>query len=195
MTIVASTILITEYGRFNVSYHKTKNGEGLSIKKGKLNTTNPLLRIQSSCIFSESFHSTTCDCSLQLQGSLKIINEFGNGALVYLFDEGRGAGLLTKIKAMEIERQNEIDTVEAFKKLGLPADLRNYKIALDILEDIEINKELKLITNNPNKKKSLEENGYKVTEIVRLNLELNDSVRKYLKMKKEKLGHEYIDLE
>lgn len=195
MAITASTQIETESGKFVVNYHQTKDGNGLSITKGKLENVPTLLRIQSSCIFSESLHSITCDCSLQLQASLKLIDKQNNGVVVYLFDEGRGAGLLTKIRAMELERREEIDTVEAFKRLGLPPDLRKYDVAIEILNDLKISKTIKLITNNPGKKESLEENNYKVTEIVKLNLNLNQQTKKYLRMKKEKLGHKFIDLD
>lgn len=195
MAITASTILTTEYGEFDVKYHRTESGDGLSITTGEFKKGIPLLRIHSSCLFSESFHSVTCDCALQLQESLRIIGEIGNGVVVYLFDEGRGAGLVTKIKAMELEKNEGIDTVEAFDRLGLPPDLRGYKAALQILDDIDVSKSLKLITNNPNKKMVLENRGYQVTEIVGLKLDLSESAKDYLRMKKAKLGHEYIDID
>lgn len=195
MAILTSTILTTKYGKFDVKYHHTEGGDGLSITTGQFKIGEPLLRIHSSCLFSESFHSITCDCATQLQETLRLIGKTGNGVVVYLFDEGRGAGLVTKIKAMELERTEGIDTVEAFDRLGLLPDLRSYQVALQILNDIGISKLLKLITNNPNKKTVLEDAGYRVSEIVGLKLDLSESAKSYLKMKKEKLGHKYIDID
>lgn len=194
MAIITSTTLTTRYGEFDVRYHHTEDGDGLSITTGEFKKGNPLLRVHSSCLFSESFHSITCDCALQLQESLKLIGKTEGGVVVYLFDEGRGAGLVTKIKAMELERKEGIDTVEAFNRLGLSPDLRNYQVALQIFNDIDISKSLKLITNNPNKKTVLENAGYKVSEIVGLKFDLSEAAKTYLRMKKEKLGHKYIDI-
>ena len=193
MAILALASLKTEYGSFKVRYHQTENGNGVSLAKGNIKDGVPYLRIQSSCLFSESFHAIDCDCALQLQGSLKLINSKRKGALVYLFEEGRGAGLITKIKAIGAEKKLKIDTVDAFKTLGLPPDLRNYKTALEILEDLKISKQVKFITNNPQKKEALERNGFKVVEIIKLKLKINELVGKYLQIKKRKLGHKYID--
>lgn len=195
MAIIASTTLTTKYGEFDVRYHHTNDGGGLSITTGEFKKGEPLLRIHSSCLFSESFHSITCDCATQLQESLRLIGKDKNGVVVYLFDEGRGAGLITKIKAMELERKEGIDTVGAFDRLGLPPDLRSYQVALQILNDINMSKVLKLITNNPNKKTVLENSGYKISKIVGLKLDLSESAKDYLKMKKEKLGHKYINID
>lgn len=194
MAITASTSLTTKGGEFHVRFHKTKGGSGISLACGEFRAGEPLLRVHSSCLFSESFHSITCDCSLQLEESLRLIGEAGNGVVVYLFEEGRGAGLESKMKAMELERSEGIDTVEAFQRLGLPPDLRNYEIALQVLRDLEVSKTLKLITNNPAKMNVLEEAGYTVSEVVALNLDLSESAKNYLRMKKEKLGHKYIEV-
>ncbi len=195
MAISASTTLITKHGEFEIKYHKTKNGIGVSLSKGNIKRSIPYLRIESSCIFSESFHSIICDCALQLEGSLDLIYSKGNGVLIYLFEEGRGAGLINKMIAMDMEKNLKIDTVEAFRRLDLPPDLRNYKLPIEIMEDLELSKEVKLITNNPKKAEAIEKQGFKVVEIVKLKLKINEPTKKYLDMKKKKLGHKYIDLD
>lgn len=193
MTITASTILNTRHGDFEVRYHRSKNGIGISLSMGNIQNGDPYLRVQSSCIFSESFHSISCDCVLQLNGSLDLISANGNGVLIYLFEEGRGAGLESKMKAMNLERDMNIDTVEAFKRLGLPPDLRNYKLPAEIMKDLKMSKKVKLITNNPKKREALEKFGFQVAEIVKLRIKINEPIEKYLEMKKRKLGHDYID--
>ena len=100
-----------------------------------------------------------------------------------------------KIQAMELERTEGVNTVEAFERLGLPPDLRSYEDALEILKDIHISGKVRLVTNNPQKKQALEVAGYMVAEVVRLDLVLNEITKQYLRMKKEKLGHEYIDVD
>ncbi len=181
--------LVTRFGRFQVRHFET----GLALTVGDISSGAPLVRIQSSCVFSESFGSVTCDCALQLHNSMSSISTAGLGAVIYLFDEGRGAGLPAKMRAMALEARFGIDTVEAFSRLGLPPDLRTYDGAISMLQTLQLSRQVRLITNNPAKKERLEQAGYEVVEIVALNLELNEETKSYLRMKRDKLGHAYWD--
>lgn len=190
-----STALKTIHGEFKVTHHATPYGRGMSLVVGDVTSGVPMLRLHSSCLFSESFHSNECDCALQLSKALQLIQEKSPGLVIYLFEEGRGAGLEKKMEAINLEKEREIDTAEAFKVLGLPADPRDYRNALAILEELGVSRQVSLITNNPNKKEVLEDNGFEVVKIEKLKLELNYATKKYLEMKKKVLGHSLIDLE
>src|SRR3989344_4664474 len=117
--IYSSTILNTESGDFKVNYHEFKFGDCLTLVKGEIDSDTPIfVRMQSSCLFSQSFHTIDCDCSKQLISSMEEIARLGRGVVVYLDQEGRGIGLKNKIKSMEYERVHKVDTSEAFKALG-----------------------------------------------------------------------------
>ncbi|MCL4466919.1 MAG: GTP cyclohydrolase II [Chloroflexi bacterium] len=187
--------LQTEAGHFTVRYHECATGKGLSLSMGSVDGGVPVVRVQSSCVFSESFHSVTCDCALQLQGALRAIAQDGNGVLVYLYEEGRGAGLSTKIRAMALEEQDGIDTVEAFRRLGLAPDLRDYRGATTILHELGVSSQIALITNNPAKQHYIEAAGFKVERIITLTFAVNPDTAAYLRMKRDRLGHVYISME
>lgn len=193
MAIISSTIITTNYGNVTVNYHQAKINfdfeSCLSITSGNLTSRNCAVRIHSSCVFSESLGSIDCDCSLQLQKSLEFIAKKG-GVIIYLFQEGRGLGLINKIKSMETEQTEGIDTVEAFTRLHFALDPRSYTIAIKALRELGINKKIRLISNNPRKKMQLEEGGFTITKRIKFTYLQNKLVKAYLKVKKEKLGHE-----
>ncbi|PJA19271.1 MAG: bifunctional 3,4-dihydroxy-2-butanone-4-phosphate synthase/GTP cyclohydrolase II, partial [Candidatus Diapherotrites archaeon CG_4_10_14_0_2_um_filter_31_5] len=163
------------------------NSVHLALVKGEVKCREVLVRVHSGCITGETFHSLKCDCGSQLNMALKKINDAGAGVLVYLFQEGRGIGIVEKIKAYRLQEQG-LDTVEANTVLGHKADLRDFSAAAQMLKKLGVNK-IKLMTNNPDKIKQLEENGIKVTERIPLKVPSTKFSEQYLKVKKEKLGH------
>lgn len=183
----AQTVLETEFGTFDfIVYRELSSGkEHIALKKN-WNGNIPLVRIHSECATGDLFASTFCDCGLQLHGSLEMLHREG-GVLIYLRQEGRGLGLTQKIQAYELQRQG-MDTVEANLSLGREADERDYTFAADILRDFGV-KSLKLLTNNPKKLKALESFGFTCEQIA-LQIELKtDRGRKYMRTKREKMGH------
>lgn len=193
MSIVNSTYLITKYGKFKVCYHQLGKDFCVSVSTGDLSQADCIVRLHSSCLFSESLNSIDCDCNLQLTNAMKLIGKEKKGVIIYLYQEGRGHGLVNKIKAMEMERIHEIDTVEAFTQLHFDLDPRNYTIAIDALKELKVNKNVRLISNNPLKRKQLEKGGFKVSNKVSLIYPTNRKIKKYLEVKKNKLGHEIED--
>lgn len=193
MSIVNSTHLITKYGKFKVCYHQFEKDFCISVLMGNISRADCIVRLHSSCLFSESFNSIDCDCDLQLTNAMKLIGKEKRGVIIYLYQEGRGHGLVNKIKAMETERIHGIDTVEAFTQLHFDLDPRNYTIAISALKELKVNKNVRLISNNPLKIKQLEKGGFKVTDRVSLIYPTNRRVKKYLKIKKNKLDHEIED--
>ncbi|HEX6461822.1 MAG TPA: GTP cyclohydrolase II RibA [Candidatus Saccharimonadales bacterium] len=184
-----STILETTYGNFNLTYHNYEEYEGVSLSMGDVTAGTPLVRIHSSCLFSEALCAIDCDCKLQLNQALERISQEGVGILVYLYQEGRGVGLAKKIRAVEIMRKDNCDTAAAFEKLGFELDPRSYELALKALNDMKVAKTIRLMSNNPRKSRALETAGYEVIEHVALSYEANSTVHTYLKSKEAKLGH------
>ena len=146
-----------------------------------------LVRVHSKCLTGDVFHSARCDCGAQLETAMNRIAEEGRGVLLYLNQEGRGIGLANKIRAYELQDQG-LDTVEANERLGFKADQRDYGIGAQILSDLGV-KTMRLLTNNPRKFVGLQGYGLAVSEAVPLEIPANESTRKYLKAKKDKLGH------
>ena len=183
-----SANLPTEYGNFKaVVYECSKGLHHIALVKGKINGKNDILvRVHSECVTGEVFHSLRCDCQQQLDKALKLIAK-ENGVLLYLRQEGRGIGLVNKIKAYALQDKG-MDTVEANEKLGFKADARDYTVGTQILADLGI-KRIKLITNNPKKIEGLERYGIKIVERVPLIIKPNTTNKKYLEAKKKKLGH------
>jgi GTP cyclohydrolase II len=181
------TVLPTKYGELNVQIFNGENGNYcLSVYK-KPWTSPAFLRLHSGCLFGESLRATDCDCNQQLQESLKIISEEG-GVVIYLFQEGRGLGLEGKIKAMEIERVKGVDTAKAFQLLGFNPDMRNYDLAIRAMISLGLPTEISLATNDPNKIKALEDNGFTVTRR-KIKVKKNWAISKYLTMKQAVLNH------
>jgi GTP cyclohydrolase II len=162
--------------------------EGLvALVMGDIHAAPPLVRIHSQCLTGDVFHSLRCDCRLQLELALGKIAEEGAGILLYEQQEGRGIGLMAKLKAYELQ-DHGMDTVEANVELGFAADCRAYELPAAVLKLLGVS-EVRLITNNPQKVSALESAGITVVERVSAEVELHDSFAGYLKTKQEKMGH------
>ena len=162
--------------------------EGLvALVMGDVTSTAPLVRIHSQCLTGDVFGSLRCDCRLQLELALTKIGEEGAGILLYEQQEGRGIGLMAKLKAYELQDQGR-DTVEANVELGYEADLREYELPARVLKMLGVDK-VKLMTNNPDKVAALESAGITVTERVSAEVEPQETFAAYLKTKQEKMGH------
>lgn len=191
---VASPLINTAYGQFRAyGYVDTISGEHhVAFVKGELDPAkNILCRVHSECLTGDVFKSLQCDCGDQLDGALRQIAAKGAGVLLYMRQEGRGIGLINKLKAYELQNQG-LDTCEANLALGYLEDLREYHLSAMILKDLGITN-IDLITNNPDKVAQLEKYGLQVDNLVALKIEANEFDYKYLKTKKEKMGH-YLDL-
>lgn len=180
--------LPTEYGVFKAVVYECNEGlHHIALVKGSIKENQDVLvRVHSECLTGDVFHSLRCDCSQQLDKALQIIGK-ENGVVLYLRQEGRGIGLLNKIKAYALQDKG-MDTVEANEKLGFRADARDYSVGVQILADLGI-KRLRLITNNPKKIEGLEKYGIKIVERVPLIIKPNTTNEKYLEAKRKKLGH------
>jgi GTP cyclohydrolase II len=183
----------TEYGLFRIygfvgRSDSTRAEEAVVLKMGDVNHgPPPLLRIHSQCLTGDVFHSLRCDCRAQLDIALKQIAEEGRGLIIYEHQEGRGIGLMNKLRAYELQDQGA-DTVEANERLGFESDLRNYGLPGAILRHLGI-ASVRLLSNNPDKVKALEEAGITVAERVPCIASLHESRRGYLETKREKMGH------
>lgn len=187
---LVETKLPTEYGEFKmIAYRSTIDGmEHIALVMGEIEETIPVLvRVQSECLTGDVFKSLRCDCNPQLDTALKTIAEAGCGVLVYMRQEGRGIGLVNKLKAYNLQDEG-MDTVEANEALGFSPDLRYYGIGAQILVDLGI-KQIRLLTNNPRKIVGIEGYGLSVAERVALKIPHNEVNKKYLATKKDKLGH------
>ena len=186
----AEANLPTQFGDFKIyGYTNHLNGqEHVALVKDDGSDKMPLIRVHSECLTGDIFHSLKCDCNQQLHEALKMINEHGKGALVYLKgQEGRGIGIVNKIKAYALQEQGQ-DTVEANVSLGFKPDLREYGVGAQIIRDIGFT-EFDLITNNPKKIVGLGGYGLTIHDIVNIKPEINQYNEKYINTKKEKMCH------
>jgi GTP cyclohydrolase II len=186
----AEANLPTEFGDFRiVGFTSAADGEEFVVlTQGNLDDANPILvRIHSQCLTGDVFHSIKCDCRQQLHAALRTINENGRGVLIYQAQEGRGIGIINKIRAYALQDQG-VDTVDANLQLGFGADERDYDLCADILSQLGI-KKVRMMSNNPDKIASLERAGIQVTERVPLEIDPSDYATDYLRTKKEKMGH------
>ena len=165
-----------------------KRVEGLvALVMGDIHTTPPLVRIHSQCLTGDVFHSLRCDCRLQLELALTKITEEGAGILLYEQQEGRGIGLMAKLRAYELQDYGR-DTVEANEELGYAADCREFELPAEVLKMLNVSA-VRLITNNPDKVAALEAGGISVVERVSAEVAPQETFEKYLKTKQEKMGH------
>jgi 3,4-dihydroxy 2-butanone 4-phosphate synthase/GTP cyclohydrolase II len=187
---VASAALPTQHGEFRViAFESIIDKEThVALVKGEIGDgENVLVRVHSRCLTGDVFHSARCDCGPQLDAAMERIEREGRGVLLYLNQEGRGIGLANKIKAYELQEQG-LDTVEANERLGFKADQRDYGIGVQILKDLGV-KSMRLLSNNPRKLVGLEGYGLSVAEWLPLEIPASATTMRYLKTKKEKLGH------
>jgi 3,4-dihydroxy 2-butanone 4-phosphate synthase/GTP cyclohydrolase II len=187
---VASAELPTEQAAFRIFAYENQldNETHVALVRGDIGDgQDVLVRVHSKCLTGDVFHSGRCDCGAQLETALSRIAEEGRGVLLYLNQEGRGIGLANKIRAYELQDQG-LDTVEANERLGFKADQRDYGIGAQILSDLGV-KTMRLLTNNPRKFVGLQGYGLAISEAVPLEIPASDSTRRYLKTKKDKLGH------
>ncbi|MEQ8155770.1 MAG: GTP cyclohydrolase II [Clostridiaceae bacterium] len=188
----AEANLPTAYGTFKmVGFVNKLNGEHhVALVKGEIKEEDEVLvRVHSECLTGDAFHSLKCDCGEQLASALAAIEKEGKGVLLYLRQEGRGIGLINKIKAYKLQDEG-MDTEEANIALGFPADMRDYGIGAQILSELKVRK-IRLMTNNPKKIIGLKGHGIEIVERVPLVMETNLFNEKYFKTKKDKMGHLY----
>jgi 3,4-dihydroxy 2-butanone 4-phosphate synthase / GTP cyclohydrolase II len=192
-TIIARDIevkLPSEYGEFDlIAYRQTTTDqEHLALVKGKWEKDEPVLvRVHSSCLTGDVFGSCRCDCGPQLHKAMEMIDKAGKGVIVYMNQEGRGIGLLNKLKAYKLQEEG-LDTVEANLKLGFRMDERDYGVGAQILRDLGITK-LRLMTNNPTKRAGLIGYGLEIVENVPIEIKSNKHNKLYLETKRDKMGH------
>jgi 3,4-dihydroxy 2-butanone 4-phosphate synthase/GTP cyclohydrolase II len=187
--VAAQAYLPTEYGKFKMILYRdlTNNKVHTALTMGEFNEGQVLVRVHSECMTGDVFGSLRCDCGRQLKQAMELVGKEKKGVILYMNQEGRGIGLVDKIKAYNLQ-DDGLDTVEANEALGHKADLRDYGIGAQILVDLGV-KNIRLLTNNPRKIVGLEGYGLVVVERVPLEIEPNSVNYNYLKTKKEKLGH------
>jgi 3,4-dihydroxy 2-butanone 4-phosphate synthase/GTP cyclohydrolase II len=191
VTRAAVARLPTEYGEFDiVAYDDSADGKThVALVHGDLGGgENVLVRVHSSCVTGDIFHSARCDCGPQLDTAMRRIVAEGRGILLYLNQEGRGIGLANKIRAYSLQDEG-FDTVEANERLGFPADTREYGVSVRILLDLGV-QSVRLLSNNPRKLAGVTGDGLSVSERIPIEIPASEHSRRYLKTKKDKLGHE-----
>jgi len=187
---IATAKLPTQIGDFMIAGYRstTSDEEFVALYKGDLDGDTPtLVRIHSQCLTGDVFGSIKCDCGPQLQKAMEMIEAEGRGAIVYQQQEGRGIGIINKIRAYALQ-DDGADTVEANEKLGFAVDARDYQQCAEILFDLGLCK-VRVISNNPDKLASLERAGLEIVERIPIEVESEEPAAHYLKTKKEKMGH------
>ena len=187
---VAMARLPTDYGEFRIIGYRslTSDEEFVALVRGELRADRPALtRIHSQCLTGEVFGSVKCDCGRQLHAAMRLIADEGCGVIVYQQQEGRGIGILNKIRAYALQDAGA-DTIEANKRLGLEVDLRRYEQCAEILLDLGL-RQVRVLSNNPEKIRALKASGLEVVARVALELPPTDAASDYLRTKKEKMGH------
>ena len=182
--------LPTEWGHFDlIAFNQSNTGDThLALVKGHWEPDEPVLvRVHSSCVTGDIFGSCRCDCGGQLHAAMKMVEKEGKGVVVYMNQEGRGIGLINKLKAYKLQEMGR-DTVEANLELGLPMDARDYGVGAQILRDLEVHK-VKLISNNPKKRVGLMGYGIEIVDTVPIEIPSNPHNEKYLRTKRDKMGH------
>ncbi|MFN7313972.1 MAG: bifunctional 3,4-dihydroxy-2-butanone-4-phosphate synthase/GTP cyclohydrolase II [Bacteroidota bacterium] len=188
---VISVEMPTKHGQFELIAYQQKDNdqEHLVLKKGTWNENEPVLvRVHSSCITGDIFHSMRCDCGDQLEKAMEMIEHEGKGVVVYINQEGRGIGLMNKLKAYKLQEQG-FDTVDANVKLGFKPDERDYGVGAQIIRDLGIHK-MRLMTNNPTKRAGLIGYGLEIVENVPIKAPANKHNEKYLQTKRDRMGHD-----
>jgi 3,4-dihydroxy 2-butanone 4-phosphate synthase/GTP cyclohydrolase II len=187
---VATANLPTETGEFKIAGYRslTSNEEFVVLYKGEMRKDVPtLVRIHSQCLTGDVFGSVKCDCGPQLHKAMELIETEGRGAIVYQQQEGRGIGIINKIRAYALQDKGA-DTVEANERLGFAVDARQYQQCAEILFDLGLCK-VRVMSNNPDKLRALEEAGLQIVERVPIEVESEEPAAHYMKIKKEKMGH------
>jgi GTP cyclohydrolase II len=190
LSVAAKAVLPTKFGKFSIYGFEGRGPqeEAVALVRGKLNgRVAPLVRVHSQCLTGDVLTSLRCDCRAQLELSLKKISEAPSGILLYLPQEGRGIGLMNKLRAYELQ-DGGMDTVEANESLGFAADAREYEFTAKILKKLGATR-IRLLSNNPDKIRQLESAGIRVVERVPCQPRLSKISRAYLQTKKRKMGH------
>lgn len=177
----------TEYGHFRIFGFQAGAEEAVAVVMGELRGAPPLVRIHSQCLTGDVFHSLRCDCRAQLELALAMVAEEGRGMVIYENKEGRGIGIINKLRAYELQ-DHGADTVEANEALGFEADLRDYEIPASVIRYFGVGA-VRLLSNNPEKIQALERAGVRVAERVPCQPPAAERASKYLMTKREKLGH------
>lgn len=190
---VVNVNMPTEYGDFKLTaYEQTNTGDNhLALVKGQWKEDEPVLvRVHSSCVTGDIFGSCRCDCGGQLHGAMSMVEKEGKGVVLYMNQEGRGIGLVNKLKAYKLQEEG-LDTVEANAKLGFQMDQRDYGVGAQILRDLGV-KKIKLISNNPKKRVGLIGYGLEIVENVPIEIKPNKHNERYLQTKRDKMGHQIL---
>jgi 3,4-dihydroxy 2-butanone 4-phosphate synthase / GTP cyclohydrolase II len=190
MAISSSTVVRLQYGQFRVAYHSSIAGDCVSVSYGEPEHGIPIIRLHSSCLFGEAFHAVDCDCSEQLDTALKLIKKNRSGVVVYRYAEGRGIGLESKIKAIELQRKHHLNTVEAFRALGFDPDPRTYDAEIAALKDLHVSSTIKVASKNPRKLAALQAANFKITGSIQVTMHIAKHNIHELITKRDILGHD-----